>query len=110
MPIKLKIMAIGGFFKLPRHKQFEFKARYYDADKEEFEKRVGQAELEVEGFKKGDYVPNIKGKMRKHLIDQKRSGSPYAKVRKLIIAITVFLLFILFYYLITFFDILAISR
>lgn len=103
-------MAIGGFFKLPRHKQFSFKSRYYDADKEEFEQRVRQAEQEVEGFKKGDYVPNIKGRMRKHLIDQKRSGSPYAKIRKLIIAVTVFLLFVLFYYLISFYDILAVAK
>ena len=103
-------MAIGGFFKLPKHKQFGFKPRYYDADKEEFEQRVKRAEQEVTGYSGGNYVPNIRGKMGKHLIDQKRSQSPYLRIRKIIIVASIFMLALLFYYLINFFDILIISR
>ncbi len=103
-------MAIGGFFRLPKHKQFDFRPRYYDADKEEFEERVKRAKQEAKGYSDGEYIPNIKGKMRQHLIDHKKSQSPYARIRRIIIAVSIILLFILFYYLITFFDILIISR
>ncbi|MEA3444442.1 MAG: hypothetical protein U9R19_06905 [Bacteroidota bacterium] len=102
-------MAIGGFFRLPRHKQFEFRPRYYDADKEDLDQRVKSAEQEVKGYADKKYLPNIRGKMGQHLIDQKKSQSPYARIRKIIIVISVFMLALLFYYLINFFDILIIS-
>ncbi len=103
-------MAIGGFFKLPKHKQFDFKPRYYNADKEEFDERVRQSEIDSTGKSDRKYVPNIKGKMRRHLIDQKMSPSPYSKIRKMVIGISVFMLFIVFYYLIDFYGILIDSN
>ena len=39
---------IGGFFKSRKPKQFNFSARYYDADREDFEKRVRSAKWEAE--------------------------------------------------------------
>lgn len=39
---------IGGFFKTTKPKKFNFSARYYDADREDFEKRVHMAKWEAE--------------------------------------------------------------
>jgi len=39
---------IGGFFKSQKPKRFTFSTRYYDADKEAFEKRVRNAKWEAE--------------------------------------------------------------
>jgi hypothetical protein len=39
---------ISNFFKTRKPKRFDFKARYYDAEKEEFEKRVEMSRWEAE--------------------------------------------------------------
>ncbi|CAG0907556.1 unnamed protein product, partial [Cyprideis torosa] len=36
-------MSIGRFFKVPRHRQFDYKPRFYDPDKEELEARLRRA-------------------------------------------------------------------
>jgi len=66
-------MALPSLFKITPNKKFEFKSRYYDADKEELAERVEKAKREVGASKavdkEGKYVPNIKGQM-KHYIDK----------------------------------------
>lgn len=37
-------MAIFKMFKVPQHKKFEYRPRYFDPDKEALEKRLGKAE------------------------------------------------------------------
>lgn len=37
-------MALGGFFKTPGHKNFDYKPRFYDPDKEALEKRLRNSE------------------------------------------------------------------
>jgi hypothetical protein len=39
------------FFKTPKHKQFNYQPRYWDPEKEEFEKRVAAAKQEAEAEK-----------------------------------------------------------
>lgn len=64
-------MRLPTLIKLPRHLTFEFRPRYWDPVKEEFEARVERAKREVgKGTivdKNGKYVPNIKGQMRTHM-------------------------------------------
>jgi len=73
-------MRLPTIIRLPSHLTFEFKPRYWDPVKEEFEARVERAKREVgKGSvvdKDGKYIPNIKGQMRSHM------GSPFQNVRR----------------------------
>lgn len=40
-------MGIPRFIKLPNHKRFEYAPRYWDPEKEEFDERVRQSQLEA---------------------------------------------------------------
>ncbi len=40
-------MGIPRFIKLPSHKRFEYAPRHWDPEKEEFEERVRQSQLEM---------------------------------------------------------------
>mgnify|MGYP001071293838 CR=1 FL=1 len=42
---------ISSFFKSRKAKRFDFKARYYDEDKEEMEERIARIRSELEGSK-----------------------------------------------------------
>ena len=61
-------MGLPTLFKIPPHKIFEFKARYYDPVKEEFDQRVERAKRDAGASsainEKGEYVPAVKGQMR----------------------------------------------
>ncbi len=73
-------MALPSLFKIPGYRKFNFKTRYYNADREELMERVEKAKREVGASKavnnEGKYVQNIKGQMRKQL------DSPIRPVRK----------------------------
>ncbi len=43
-------MALGRFFRVPKHQQYEYKPRFYDPKKEELQERLDRIEL----MKKGD--------------------------------------------------------
>lgn len=84
-------MGLPSLFKIPSHKVFDFKTRYYDAAKEEFEQRVERAKRDA-GVgntvnEKGEYIPAIKGQMRRYMghtyTSKQRNSSSY---RVLIIA------------------------
>ena len=86
-------MGFPSLFKLPPHKIFNFKTRYYDADKEEFEERVERAKRDagIMGAvnEKGVYVPNIKGQMKHYMkrrpsLEKERNKSGF---RMIIIAV-----------------------
>ena len=61
-------MRLPTIIKLPTYLNFEYKPRYWDQKKEEFDARVERAKREVgQGTivdEKGNYVPLIKGQMR----------------------------------------------
>ena len=67
------------FLHTPKNKQFKFKPRYYDEQKEDLEKRVGQIKQEMGAADDEPYVSGIrKGQMRgyfKKNIEQKRKST-----------------------------------
>ncbi len=99
-------MRLPTLIKLPRHMVFEFKPRYWNPEKEEFEARVERAKREVgKGTvidEKGNYVPNIKGQMRGYMSGKfqstRKKESQKANMRFVIIlAILGFVAYYLFY-------------
>jgi hypothetical protein len=86
-------MRLPTIFKIPRHQVFEFKPRYWNPEKEEFEARVERAKREVgKGTvidQEGNYVPNIKGQMRGYMSSKfqttRRKESQKANMRFVII-------------------------
>lgn len=61
-------MAFTSFFKKPEHKRFNLQPRYWDPAKEEREERERRIRAEL-GLKdeNGQYIPNIKGRMKSEL-------------------------------------------
>ena len=99
-------MRLPTIIKLPKHQTFEFKPRYWNQDKEEFEARVESAKREVgKGTiidDKGNYIPNIKGQMRPYMSrtfqSTRKKESQKANMRFVIIlAILGFVAYYLFY-------------
>ena len=84
-------MRISGFIKLPKHRTFNYVPRYYNPEKEELEKVVRNAEL------------NIPQKLNKNKINyyfnQRRKGVNNTLLRRTIIFITLILLLISLYYI-----------
>lgn len=87
------------FFHLPKNRQFAFKPRYYNEQKEEFENRVEQIKRELgQSDKTGEgksYSANIKGRMRSSL-RRNREATQRSNIRLLII---IFVLSLLAYFL-----------
>ncbi len=85
-------MGLPSLFKIPSHKVFDFKTRYYDAVKEEFEQRIERAKRDAGAGnvvnEKGEYIPAVKGQMRRYIshtyATKQRNSSSY---RVLIIAV-----------------------
>jgi len=96
-------MALPSLFKLPKNKVFNFKTRYYDAEKEEFEERVERAKRDagVTGAvnDKGVYVPNIKGQMKHYMKRRPTLQKERSKSSLRMIIIAVILGFIACYFL-----------
>jgi hypothetical protein len=91
------------FFHTPKNKQFKFKPRYYDEQKEELDKRVEQIKKEMgisdDNDDKKPYVSTIRrGEMRGYLkknVERKRKST----IRLVIILLV---LFAIVYYLLYF--------
>ncbi len=100
-------MRIPTIIKLPNHKTFEFKPRYWNQEKEELEERIERAKREVGKAsainEDGKYVPLIKGQMRTYMSgnfqNTRKRETDKANARFLIIlAILGFVAYYLFYY------------
>jgi hypothetical protein len=89
------------FLHTPKNKQFSFKPRYYNEQKEELEKRVEQIKREMGVQDVNDenkpYVPNIKGQMRgyfkKNVQQKRRSTTRLVIILIVLFAIVYFLLY-----------------
>lgn len=100
-------MRLPTLIKLPRHLVFEFRPRYWDPKKEEFDARVERAKREVgKGTvvnDDGNYVPNIKGQMRNYMSNRAFHGARKKQTQKantrfvIILAILGFIAYYLFY-------------
>jgi hypothetical protein len=91
-------MGIPRLFKLLKHKGFNYKPLYYDAEKEQREIRKREIEKEL-GIKDiGHYVPNIThGSMRSH---SKRTGKKVERTTNIrLIFIIILLLFLAYMFL-----------
>lgn len=100
-------MRLPTIIRLPEYKTFEFKARYWDKDKEELQERIERAKREIgKGNmvdKDGNYVPLIKGQMRTYMSSnfqtKRRKETQKANMRFIIIlAVLGFIAYYLFYY------------
>ncbi|NOU58902.1 hypothetical protein [Marinifilum caeruleilacunae] len=79
----------SGFFKRPQHKRFNLQPRYWDPAKEEREDRERRIKSEL-GIKDedGQYVPNIKGRMRselRHKLSDASGARKKSNIRLLVI-------------------------
>jgi hypothetical protein len=96
-----------SFFKIPRHKRFEYTPRIWDPAKEEREVRLKRIREELGIIDKTSdgrpYIPNIKGSFRKEYEQNKTGGNKInygLKIRSYIIIGTILLLCIIFFYFI----------
>ena len=93
-------MAIPRFFKIPQHRKFDYDPLYYDERKEKMKERLGKINLE-KNPKKGEYIPNIKGKMKSYYKPSSTVGKQtrMSNIRLIIfIVILTALAYYLFYY------------
>ena len=93
-------MGLPRFIKLAKAKQFNYKPLYYNQQKEEFEQRVKNIELEYNHEHKADvpYVSRIqKGFLRDHAgrSNKSRRGSNFRVI--IIMIILLFVAYALFY-------------
>ena len=83
-------MAIFQFFKLNKHKEFNYMPLFYNKEKEEFNERVRRIEEEMGIKNSNEFKPGIKrGTMREH-IQNSRKQKGYSSVR--LVAIIILLL------------------
>jgi len=89
------------FLHTPRNKQFNFKPRYYNEEKEELQKRIEKIKREM-GVRNSDgeekpYVPNIKGQMRgyfkKNVAEKRKSTLRLVVILVVLFAMAYFLLY-----------------
>lgn len=92
------------FFKLPKHRTFNYKPRYYDPIKEEVEERKRIVEQELSDNKEG-YKPGatIKGNMRRQMqakrSDAKKTRLQSLAIRLLLVALIIVILYFVQKYL-----------
>ncbi len=87
-------MGIPRFFKLPKHKVFNYDPIYYDERKEKREERIRMIEQEM-GIKKDEITRTLsKGSFSVHF-ERKRKSQRYSNMR--LIILIVFLLFVAYY-------------
>ncbi len=99
-------MRLPTIFRLAKYNVFDYKPRYWDPKKEEFNARVERAKRDIgKGTildKHGNYIQNIKGQMRSYM------SGPFQKSRRradqnantrfvVILAILVFIAYYLLY-------------
>lgn len=99
---------------MTKNKSFNYQPRYYNPEMEDLHQRVEQAKRELAEMEeinpsvqssqdlKSRYIPNIKGKMRKNLITQQYTQRSNAKVRGVIVLISVALIILIFYFILKF--------
>ncbi|MFA6128731.1 MAG: hypothetical protein WC699_15635 [Bacteroidales bacterium] len=91
-----------ALFRTEKPKPFTFTPRFYDPRKEDLENRIGEIKKEMEENTEGQYVPNIRGQMRKRH-DALYGVSPKQKnsliSRRLITIIIVGMILVIGYYI-----------
>ncbi len=99
MTINVTNMNIPRFFKIPRHRQFNYNPLYYDPEKEQREERRREIKREL-GIKEeeGNYRPTIKrGSMKAYFKGNKRAERNSNLRLVLIIVFLLFVAYLLLY-------------
>jgi hypothetical protein len=92
-----------ALFRTEKPKQFTYIPRFYDERKEELENRMGKIKKEIDENPAGQYVPNIRGRMRsRHEMLYGKSGQQRKSLisRRLITIIFVGLILLIGYYIV----------
>lgn len=80
-------MALPSFFKLNKHKEFNYVPIFYDKEKEEFNERVRRIEQEM-GIKKDvEFKSSIRRGTMREYIQRSRKQDRYSSLRLIIIFI-----------------------
>lgn len=88
-------MGIPRFFKIAKHRQYNYQPIYYDEQKEQLEERIKNIEREY-GIKNGEaFTRSMSKGSFSHHYDRKSKTQRYATTR--LILIIVFLLFVAYY-------------
>lgn len=90
------------FFKLPKHRTFNFKPRYYDPIKEEVQERVRLIEQEVNADKDKDkYVPgsSIRGGIKRQFQSSRKEVKKNKTQRLLIRLVLIAIIFLILYFI-----------
>ena len=93
-------MALSGFFKINKNRQFNFIPRYYDSQKESLKKRIKSIEQEM-GANEGEaYRPTLrKGQMSNYFNKKKGKAQKQSNIRLIIILLVLFFIsYFLFFY------------
>ncbi len=93
-----------SFFKLPKHRVFNYTPRYYDPEKEKLEERKREiahelgVKLEEDASKENEpYRPNIKGKMQ-HVLTFGRRKSSLPQMNRMVGFILLLLIIVALYF------------
>jgi hypothetical protein len=91
-------MRMPSLFKVPKHRRFDYKSRYYNAEKEAFEERLRAAGEKAGGMESND--PERKVRI-KHLFEIKRDQRQVSgeRMRMIRLLSLISLLGVLFYLL-----------
>ena len=93
-------MGIPRFFKLPKHKQFNYQPLYYDPEKEAREARAKRIAASSGDNSEKKYIPNIsRGSMREYYKREKKKVHKQSNIRLIfIIAILFIIAYLLLFY------------
>lgn len=92
-----------ALFRTEKPKPFTFIPRFYDERKEALENRVGEIKKETEENPAGQYVPNIRGRMRSRheaLYGQSGKAGKQLISKRLITIIFIAMILLIGYYII----------
>ena len=88
-------MGIPRFFRLPKHKQYNYQPIYYDEQKEKLQERIKDIEKEY-GIENGkEYTRSMSKGSFSHYHNSRRKTQRYSTTR--LILIIIFLLFVAYY-------------
>ena len=87
----------GGVFKTPKHKQFSYKPRYFDPEKQDLKRRVEEAKQKYSKENQDQKIPDYEHNIRSHMRSKDYSSlkdKSYKRIKFTIRIITVAMLLI----------------
>lgn len=94
-------MALGHFFKIPKHRRFSYTPRHYNPEQENLNARIDQIEQKL-AQKDQPSIPGqgIKGQFKSSYLNQPHyQDNRFSIIRLLIILVSMILVFAILYFL-----------